>query len=121
MGRYIGLKVDEKLVAMGGERLNPAGYVEISAVGTHPEYSQGTGKGDHSHTNQRNIDAKRDAARACVTRIVTPVWFFNQNPHLMFLTAPRKGTRDNRFWALSIATYAVDQTSIASPPRARSE
>lgn len=38
MGRYIGYKVEGKLVAMGGERLNPVGYVEISAIGTHPDF-----------------------------------------------------------------------------------
>lgn len=38
MGKYIGLKVDGKLVAMGGERMNPVGHVEISAICTHPDY-----------------------------------------------------------------------------------
>ncbi len=38
MGEYIGIKVDGNLVAMGGERLKPEGYTEISAVCTHPEH-----------------------------------------------------------------------------------
>lgn len=38
MGRYIGIKVDGKLVAMGGERMRPVGFVEISAVCVHPDY-----------------------------------------------------------------------------------
>ena len=38
MGRYIGIKIDGNLVAMGGERMNPEGFVEISAICTHPEH-----------------------------------------------------------------------------------
>lgn len=38
MGRYIGIKTEGQLIAMGGERMNPDGYVEISAVCTHPEH-----------------------------------------------------------------------------------
>jgi len=38
MGKYIGFKVGGKLVAMGGERLKPEGYTEISAICTHPEH-----------------------------------------------------------------------------------
>ncbi|WMD21528.1 GNAT family N-acetyltransferase [Achromobacter seleniivolatilans] len=32
MGRYIGIRDQGRLVAMAGERMHPAGYVEISAV-----------------------------------------------------------------------------------------
>ncbi len=35
LGTYIGIRVDEVLVAMAGERLRLPGYVEISAVSTH--------------------------------------------------------------------------------------
>jgi predicted GNAT family acetyltransferase len=38
MGEYIGVKVDGKLVAMGGERMKPEGHIEISAICTHPEH-----------------------------------------------------------------------------------
>jgi predicted GNAT family acetyltransferase len=38
MGRYIGLKADGQLVAMGGERMKPVGYVELSAICTHPDF-----------------------------------------------------------------------------------
>lgn len=34
MGRYLGLRVDGRLVAMAGERLHPPGWTEISAVCT---------------------------------------------------------------------------------------
>jgi ribosomal protein S18 acetylase RimI-like enzyme len=34
LGRYIGVRVDGELVAMAGERLRPAGWVEVSAVCT---------------------------------------------------------------------------------------
>jgi len=45
MGRYIGHKIDGKLVAMGGERMKAHGFVEISGVGTHPDYRRrGFGK-----------------------------------------------------------------------------
>jgi predicted GNAT family acetyltransferase len=37
-GKYIGYKVDERLVAMGGERFQVEGFVEVAAVGTHPDY-----------------------------------------------------------------------------------
>lgn len=34
LGRYVGFRVDGRLVAMAGERLHPPGYTEISAVCT---------------------------------------------------------------------------------------
>lgn len=44
LGRYIGVQDGDRLVAMAGERLHPAGFVEVSAVCTHPEY-RGRGLG----------------------------------------------------------------------------
>ena len=38
LGTYLGLHRDGRLVAMAGERLHPAGWTEISAVCTEPEY-----------------------------------------------------------------------------------
>jgi predicted GNAT family acetyltransferase len=38
MGTYIGVKVDGRLVAMGGERMKPEGYTEVSGICTHPEH-----------------------------------------------------------------------------------
>ena len=38
MGTYIGLRHGESLVAMAGQRLNPAGWTEISAVCTEAEF-----------------------------------------------------------------------------------
>jgi ribosomal protein S18 acetylase RimI-like enzyme len=38
LGRYVGIRRDGRLVAMAGERLQPAGWTEISAVCTDPEY-----------------------------------------------------------------------------------
>ncbi|WP_072806906.1 GNAT family N-acetyltransferase [Rhodococcoides yunnanense] len=38
MGRYVGLRVDGRLVALAGERLHPPGWTEISAVCTDPEF-----------------------------------------------------------------------------------
>lgn len=39
LGNYIGVERNGKLVAMAGERLRLPGYVEVSAVCTHPEHS----------------------------------------------------------------------------------
>ncbi len=44
MGQYLGLRQDGKLVAMAGQRLHLAGFCEISAVCTHPDY-RGRGYG----------------------------------------------------------------------------
>ncbi len=44
MGRYLGVRRDGALVAMAGERLHPPGWVEISAVCTHPS-ARGQGLG----------------------------------------------------------------------------
>ena len=41
-GKYLGIRIDGKLVAMAGERLKVPGHTEVSAVCTHPDY---TGKG----------------------------------------------------------------------------
>jgi len=38
LGRFVGIRDDGKLVAMAGERLRPEGFIEISAVCTHPNY-----------------------------------------------------------------------------------
>ena len=42
MGTYYGIRINQHLVAMAGERLAIPGYIEISAVVTHPAH---TGKG----------------------------------------------------------------------------
>lgn len=42
LGTYVGIREEGKLVAMAGERLHLAGYTEISAVCTHPNF-QGKG------------------------------------------------------------------------------
>ena len=38
LGAFVGVKVDGRLVAMAGERLQPKGWVEVSGVCTHPSY-----------------------------------------------------------------------------------
>ena len=38
MGTYIGIRQNDQLVAMAGERLHVPGFCEISAVCTHPDY-----------------------------------------------------------------------------------
>ncbi len=38
LGGYLGLRIDGELVAMAGRRINPPGWVEISAVCTAPNH-----------------------------------------------------------------------------------
>ncbi|ONI76679.1 GNAT family N-acetyltransferase [Kribbella sp. ALI-6-A] len=38
LGNYLGLREDSELIAMAGERYHLPGYVEISAVCTHPDH-----------------------------------------------------------------------------------
>lgn len=38
LGRYIGIRRDDRLVAMAGERLHPTGWTEISAVAVDADY-----------------------------------------------------------------------------------
>ena len=44
LGRYLGIRVDGRLVAMAGERFRLPGWTEISAVATDPDF-QGRGLG----------------------------------------------------------------------------
>ncbi|MDX2276412.1 MAG: GNAT family N-acetyltransferase [Hyphomonadaceae bacterium] len=37
LGDFVGVKLDGKLAAMAGERMQPTGYTEVSAVCTHPD------------------------------------------------------------------------------------
>lgn len=38
LGTYLGLRRNGELIAMAGERMHPTGFVEISAVCTHPDH-----------------------------------------------------------------------------------
>lgn len=57
LGGYIGVVEDGRLLAMAGERMRVAGYVELSAICTHPD-ARGRGLGAHLTTvlMQRAID-----------------------------------------------------------------
>lgn len=46
MGRFVGVRQDGRLIAMGGERFVAPGHTEISAICVHPDY-QGRGLGRH--------------------------------------------------------------------------
>jgi GNAT superfamily N-acetyltransferase len=50
LGHYIGIRQHGQLVAMAGERVRPAGFSEVSAVCTHPDYR---GRGYAGHLIQR--------------------------------------------------------------------
>jgi predicted GNAT family acetyltransferase len=39
LGRFLGVRENGRLIAMAGERLQPAGFTEVSAVCTHPDYA----------------------------------------------------------------------------------
>jgi len=91
MGHYIGHKVDGKLVAMGGERMKAGDYVEMSGIGTHPDYRQrGFGKGITCTLTNEIFDRGKRPFLHCwdgnepaftiykklgfVTRVRSPVW-----------------------------------------------
>jgi ribosomal protein S18 acetylase RimI-like enzyme len=38
LGNFFGIRVNGRLAAMAGQRLSPAGFVEVSAVCTHPDF-----------------------------------------------------------------------------------
>jgi ribosomal protein S18 acetylase RimI-like enzyme len=38
LGGFLGIRVDGRLAAMAGQRLSPAGFSEVSAVCTHPDF-----------------------------------------------------------------------------------
>jgi predicted GNAT family acetyltransferase len=38
LGTYLGIRHAGRLAAMAGERMHPPGFVEISAVATHPDF-----------------------------------------------------------------------------------
>jgi predicted GNAT family acetyltransferase len=38
LGPFVGVKQDDRLVAMAGERMRPDGFTEVSAVCTHPDH-----------------------------------------------------------------------------------
>lgn len=44
LGRFLGVRENGRIIAMAGERLKPEGFIEISAVCTHPDY-RGRGLG----------------------------------------------------------------------------
>jgi len=44
LGRFVGIRDNGKLIAMAGERLQMDGFIEVSAVCTHPDY-RGRGYG----------------------------------------------------------------------------
>ena len=62
LGRFVGVRVNGRLVAMAGERLKPAGFSEVSGVCTHPDHR---GKG-YAAGLMRNV------ARAMLARGETP-------------------------------------------------
>lgn len=62
LGRYIGIRDGDRLVAMAGERLGFPGFTELSAVCVHPEHR---GKGYARillHTLMREISASGEVA-----------------------------------------------------------
>lgn len=54
MGRYLGIRLGDDLIAMAGERTRLPGYTELSAICTHPDH---VGKGLATHLVTRLIDS----------------------------------------------------------------
>ena len=79
MGRYFGIYVDGRLAAMAGERLGTAGFQEVSAICTHPDFNGrgyarritamlsndilGQGRTPYLHVSHENPRAKNMYAR----------------------------------------------------------
>jgi ribosomal protein S18 acetylase RimI-like enzyme len=68
LGRYIGIRDGERLVAMAGERLKPEGAIEISAVCTDPDYA---GRGYARALMTTLIDATFAAGRTPMLHVKT--------------------------------------------------
>jgi predicted GNAT family acetyltransferase len=57
MGDYIGVKLEGKLVSMGGERMKPEGYTEVSGICTHPDHREkGYAKAITGHLTNAILD-----------------------------------------------------------------
>jgi predicted GNAT family acetyltransferase len=67
LGNYIGIRQDDQLIAMAGQRIHLTGYQEISTVCTHPEHQ---GKG---------------YARLLVNWLVNSIWGRGEIPFLHVL------------------------------------
>ena len=59
-GHYYGVLEEGRLAAMAGQRLHPAGYAEISAVCTHPDF---LGKGYAAALMQRQLVLMQEAGQ----------------------------------------------------------
>lgn len=58
MGNYYGIRNNDQLIAMTGERMRMNGFTEISAVVTHPEFTgRGYARQLVAHTVNKNIAA----------------------------------------------------------------
>jgi ribosomal protein S18 acetylase RimI-like enzyme len=68
MGRYLGIRDGERLVAMAGERMRPEGATEISAVCTDPAY---TGRGYAKALMAPLIAAAVEAGRTPMLHVKT--------------------------------------------------
>lgn len=62
LGRYVGVRRDGRLLAMAGERLRVPGFVEISAVCTHPDARKEGLAGELTLEVARSIRAGGDEA-----------------------------------------------------------
>jgi GNAT superfamily N-acetyltransferase len=79
MGTYYGIRINNELVAMAGERLAVPGFREISAVVTHPEH---VGKGyatllmnrllnDHTAVGLKSFSSRQGAELPCHSDLPT--------------------------------------------------
>lgn len=89
LGRYLGIKVDGRLVAMAGERFALPGFREISAVCTHPDW-QGRG-----------------FARLLMTHLVADIYGAGLVPFLHVLTSNTAATLYERLGFRQRRTFLI--------------
>jgi ribosomal protein S18 acetylase RimI-like enzyme len=96
MGYYIGFRVDGRLVAMAGERLQLPGFTEISAVCTHPDFR---GRGFAATLVQR-------LTANCVSQGITPFLHLRADNDPARRVYERLGFRQSRI--LSVMVLQLD-------------
>ena len=66
LGRYLGVKDGDRLLAMAGERMRLPGYVELSAICVHPEArGRGYAAGTHVAADADGVRPRRGAVPPC--------------------------------------------------------
>jgi len=94
LGRYLGIRIDGRLVALAGERLQPPGWTEISAVCTDPAY-----RGQGLAT--RLVRAVADGAKERGDRVLLHAIATNTNAIRLYESIGFRARRLNAFSAFT--------------------